>query len=326
MKHALRWFLAGSLASATLAVALPGEKPVGLPDVKIVWKVPANVWPVDRVWIYKVVPQDFSEAVISNMMVVGSFTIADKKPLSHEASRIDKKALFFESHDATRWLAILPTLGYIDYYDRHAVAQATSTVKGLPEPVTGVPDLTQATQLGQTYLRSMGIDESLLARKPDSCELDRHWEITSREWLNPATQTNVREIQSFAIDFTRSIDGIPISGFGDLYVDFGNKARIHKLQLSWRNLKPYRLLDRFITPDQIVDSLRSGRQKLPPIEGWRSGEIKTLTITNAAPRYARKPGDEPMDFVSPSLQLDAIADNGKTNKYIWFQMGILPPK
>jgi hypothetical protein len=33
-----------------------------------------------------------------------------------------------------------------------------------------------------------------------------------------------------------------------------------------------------------------------------------------------------MDFVSPSLQLDAIVGDGKTNKYIWFQMGILPPK
>jgi hypothetical protein len=42
--------------------------------------------------------------------------------------------------------------------------------------------------------------------------------------------------------------------------------------------------------------------------------------------YSRKPGDEPMDFVVPALQLDAIIDNGTTNRYIWFQTSIFPPK
>jgi hypothetical protein len=96
--------------------------------------------------------------------------------------------------------------------------------------------------------------------------------------------------------------------------------------LSWRNLQRYQLNDNFVTPEQIVKSIRSGQTPLPKLAGWPLDSIKTLTITNATPRYNRKPGNEPMDFVVPALQLDAIMDNGKTNKCIWFQTGIFQPK
>jgi len=144
--------------------------------------------------------------------------------------------------------------------------------------------------------------------------------------MDQKTKKTIAEIQGFGIDFTRCIDGIPLSGFGDVSVSFGNNARVHQFQVSWRNLKPYQLFDKFISPEEIVESIQNGRARLPQLAGWPLDQIKTLTITNAAPRYARKPGDEPMDFVSPVLRLDAIMDNGKTNRSISFQMGILPPK
>ncbi|MGH7953917.1 MAG: hypothetical protein ACREFE_18620, partial [Limisphaerales bacterium] len=106
---------------------------------------------------------------------------------------------------------------------------------------------------------------------------------------------------------------------------FGNNAKVFQLEVSWPNLQPYQLLDNFVTPEQIVKSIKNGLTQLPQLHGWPLNEIKTLTITNAAPRYKRNDGDEPMDYVLPVLQLDAIIDNGKTNRYVWFQTDIFPP-
>ncbi len=291
--------------------------------MKIIWAVPTNIWPVDKIWSYKVIPQEFSVAVISNAMAIGSFTMDDKVKLPPDALAIDKKAICFKDKAETKWLEILPTLGYIKYYDPNALAQAVSAVKDVPEPVIGVPNETETTQLGLKYLRLLGIDISEIARKPGTDKFDLHWEKRTREWTNQKTHKEIWEVEMFGVFFTRCIDGIEESGFGNVEVSFGNNAKVFELEVSWRNLQPYQLLDNFVTPEQVVKSIQSRQTRLPILEGWPVDEIKTLTITNATPRYSRKPGDEPMDFVVPALQLDAIIDNGKTNRSIWFQTGIL---
>lgn len=302
------------------------ESPAVSQGMQVVWAVPSGVWPVDGLWTYKVIPQEFSAAVISNAMEIGAFTMQDKVKLSGDALALDKKALFFKDKGETKWLQVLPTLGYLKYYNGNAEAKAVSATKDVPEPVVGVPELPEATRLGLKYIRLLGIDTSQIARKPGTCDFDLHWEVKTREWIDQKAKEPVREIQSFGIDFTRSIDGIEVSGFGDVFVDFGNNAKVHELEVSWRNLQPYRLRHDLVTGEEVVRSIHNRQTTLPVLEGWPLEEIKTLTITNAAPRYSRKRGDEPMDFVVPALQLDAIIDNGKTNRPIWFQTGIFSPK
>ena len=138
----------------------------------------------------------------------------------------------------------------------------------------------------------------------------------------PKTKKTMEEIHNFGISFTRCIDGFPVNSFGDFEVDFGNNAKVSRLIVSWRNLQPYELHDNLVTPEQVVKSIQSGQTPLPGMPGWLMSEIKTLTITNATARYNRKPEGEPMDFVVPALQLDAIADDGKTNMPVWFQTRI----
>jgi hypothetical protein len=312
--------------SATLGGTSTNGSPADLSGMKIVWAVPTNVWPVDKIWSYKVIPQEFSEAVISNAMTLGSFTSNDRVKLPADALALDRKALCFGNKAETKWLVVLPTLGYIKFYNQDAEAKAVSAVKNVPEPVVGVPDLSEATRLGLKYARFLGIDISQFARKPKSHDFDLHWVVTTRGWTDQKTKKENSDIQDFGIDFTRSIDGIELSGYGDLYVEFGNNAKVHELELSWRNLQRYELLDTFVTSEQIVKSIQNGQTALPRLADWPVNQIQTLTITNATPRYGRKPGDEPMDFVVPALQLDAIVDTGKTNTYFWFQTGIFPPK
>lgn len=322
MKNAFVILLAVGLASSVNGGTFTNESPAGM---KIIWAVPTNVWPPSyKIWSYKVIPQEFSDAVISNAMAIGSFTTIDKTKLPAQALAVDKKAVFF-GVEGIKYLEIVPTLGYIEYHDQNAQARYISSVKDVPEPVIGVPNEAETTQLGLKYLRLLGIDISEIARKSGTCDLDLHWAKRSREWTDQKTKKDIDEIIDYGVFFTRRIDGIEGSGFGDVFIQFGNNAKVFDLTVSWRNLKPHQLLDNFVTPEQIVKSIQSGQTPLPRLEGWPIDEIKTLTITNATPRYSRKPGDEPMDFVVPALQLDAIIDNGKTNRYIWFQTAIIKP-
>lgn len=327
MKKICVFLLVAGLATSVHGGAFTNESPTGM---KIIWAVPTNVWPPSyKIWTYKVIPQDFSDAVISNAMTIGSFTMKDKVKLPSEVPAIYKKALIFhDKTDELHWLTILPTLGCIEYHDEHAEAKAVSAIKDVPEPVVGVPNESETTQLGLKYLRLMGINLDEIARKPGTDKLDLHWEVGTREWKDQKAKQWINETNVYGVFFTRRIDGIEMSGFGDAFVEFGNNAKIYELKISWRKLEPYELHDNFVTPEQIVKSVANGQTALPRAAGWPLAEIKTLTITNATPRYSRgrKQPDEPLDFVGPALQLDAIIDNGKTNQYIWFQTGILSSK
>jgi hypothetical protein len=308
----------GMAASADGGTFAP-ESP---PPLRIVWAVPTNVWPPDKIWSYKVVPQQFSAAVLSNLTAIGSFTAKDKLKLYEELLGIDTNALFF-GVPGQKSLEILPTLGYIKYHDESARARFTSAVKDTPEPVAGVPDEQEAVRLGLQYLRLLGINRDDIARKPSSPDLDIHWSLGTRDWVDPQTKQDIRETNSYGVFFTRQIDGIAGSGFGDVFINFGDHARVCDLEVSWRNLQPDALLGNFVTSEQVVQSIRSGQTRLPKFEDLPLSQIKTLTITNATPRYSRMPGDEPMAFVVPALQLGAFIDDGKTNRSIWFQTGIL---
>jgi hypothetical protein len=172
------------------------------------------------------------------------------------------------------------------------------------------------------YARLLGIEVSQLATKPGSRDLDVHWIVTTRGWTDQKTKKQINEVDDFGIGFTRCIDGFPVSSFGDFEIYFGNNAKVSKLVVSWRNLQPYELHDNLISPEQLVKSIENGQIRLPRLPEQLMNEIKTVTITNAAPRYNRKPADGPMDFVVPALQLDAVIACGSTNISIWFQTGI----
>ena len=327
MKNVFSFLFATGVAMSVHGGAFTNESTAGM---KIIWAVPTNIWPPDyKIWTYKVVPQTFSGTVISNVMAIGGFTMKDKRKLTAEELAVDKKALAFKNKDETKWLGISPALGYIEYYDENVDASfkwviENSVSNAVSVPAIGVPDLPEATQLGLKYARLLGIEVSQLATKFGSHDLDLHWIVTRRTWTDQKTQKEIVETNDFGVGFTRCIDGIPVSMFGDFEVYFGNNAKVSKLVVSWRNLQPFELHSNLVTPEQVVQSISNGQTPLPRLAAMR--EITTLTITNATPRYSRKPGDEPMDLVVPALQLDAIADNGKTNQYLWFQTSIFPPK
>ena len=51
---------------------------IGANRIEVFWNVPSsNSWP-SMVWVYRIVPQNFSSAVVSNLMALGPFTMAER--------------------------------------------------------------------------------------------------------------------------------------------------------------------------------------------------------------------------------------------------------
>jgi hypothetical protein len=278
------------------------RRAAGLQSAKIDWAAPTNGWP-DKLWVYKVIAQDFSAAVLSNLLEIAALAEKDRAKPPLYLREADPKALYFSSQDGTRHLALCPSLGWIDFADEKAASASQL------QPVEGVPGQAETTRLGLNYLRSVGVDISQIAAKPGTCDLDLHWERGTIGYVDQKTKNEVTLTNRFAVFFRRRIDGVNVGGIGlhgGAVVGFGNHAKVAELQVRWRNLKPYQLLD-CVRPQEIGRRLKNGEIPLPSKAGPPE-QITRLTITYAAPYYATKFGDEPEDYVAPRVDMVAVAD------------------
>jgi hypothetical protein len=289
------------------------------PKMDVVWQATTNDWP-DKLWIYKVVPQEFSPAVISNLLSLSGFSEKDRTKVPGFIKENDKRALFYGELEGTvKHLSICPTLGLIDYLDPKA--EASSQL----QKVEGVPNEQETTRLGLKYLRLLGIDISQIARKPGTSELDLHWEKGTITYADQASNKEVVLTNNYGVIFARCIDGIKVHGFGGMDISFGNNARVRSLQLCWRNLVPHRLKDCF-SLQEIAEQIRNGRITLHPL-GTRATidirGVRKLTVTQIMVLYEGNPPDKPMDYVSPYINLQGITDGATGIVGVWFECPIL---
>src|ERR1700743_3044259 len=61
---------------------------------EVVWEASTNSWP-ETLWVYKVSPQEFPPAVISNLLAVSSFTQKDKTKTPQYFAENDRKTIFY---------------------------------------------------------------------------------------------------------------------------------------------------------------------------------------------------------------------------------------
>ena len=305
----------GIAASANGGI-LTNESSAVFKDTDIVWAASTNDWPT-HLWTYKVIPQVFSDAVISNLMAVGSFTSKDRTNISNYIDTKDQVIFYGNLEGTMKHLAICPALGFIEYHD--GTAKSASQLK----PIAAVPDQDETTRLGLQYLRLIGIDVSQIATKADSCDLDLHWERQTIDYVDQQTKTEVTLTNGYGIFFLRRIDGVNVAGIGlngGAYLSFGNNGKLADLQMSWRNLKPYELND-CPPPQQITEWLRSGHITLHSLSSAAIdyARIQKLTIIKATPLYTGKHYDEPLDVVSPFARFEAVAEEGTNTASLWFE-------
>ncbi|HET7624561.1 MAG TPA: hypothetical protein VFM25_04790, partial [Verrucomicrobiae bacterium] len=84
----------------------------GSAGFEIAWGATTNEWP-EKLWCYKVVPQEFSPAIISNLFAISGFTIQDRTNKIGEPP-VEKSILYFRNADESKHLEINPALGWIE--------------------------------------------------------------------------------------------------------------------------------------------------------------------------------------------------------------------
>ena len=273
-------------------------RPLGAVGPEVVWSAPTNGWP-DAVWVYKVRPQQFPPTVVSNLMALASFTTADRRK---SPPYKDKNTVFF-GIPGDKYLALCPALGYVGYHDPKAAAVSQL------QPVVGVPNEREATQLGLKCLRLSGIDVSQLATKPGSSDLDLHWELDTIGYTDEKTKEEITLTNKYGVIFNRRVDGIRMGGkglWGGVWICFGNHGKVADLKISWRNLEPYQLRP-FPSPEEVALMLKDGRTFWPGGEAARR-RVRKITVFKATPEYVAKYCDEPEDFVCPHVRLKVAAD------------------
>ena len=235
-------------------------------------------------------------------MVIGSFTVKDKINLNGQPPL----SQYFKSKDGTRELGIVPTFGFIYYYNPKA------EISGI-EIATNIPTKEEAYQLGLEYLQKLGVDRSQLATKGDSSELRTARDEGTRGWFDKEKGTNFDQIYSRGICFIRRINGIDFDGIsrGGVYLQFGNYGKVARLEMNWKGLEPYELHST-LTADQLIAELRNGKGTwLPPGPG---PVVKKITIYEVQQLYRGiREDDEEHKFLEPYIRLETHVDNGSTN-------------
>jgi hypothetical protein len=281
-------------------------------NCEIMWGTPTNQYP-KVLWIYKTIPQHFSNEAISNLVALGSLTTCDKSDedrsrFSAEERAIAKTASWFENQDERRSLGIFPATGFIRYRDQKA-DDIHSVIEDVPSEAT-------TQELGLKLLGQIGIPRSELATKPNSSDLLTFKEIRTRGHLDKERRP-VKETDSRGVFFVRQIGGVSFAGIGvggGFHVRFFSHAKVAQLELVWRDLQPYKKYA-VASPGQIMQWIKDGKAVvILPDEGKvNPREVKKLTITEISPLYMGALGETRQDFTYPFAKLDTIADTGQTN-------------
>jgi hypothetical protein len=304
MKFAITCFLLQALCAVGSSENLR-FKQFGTPipardDLDVRWNAHSNAFP-HELWLYRLLPMQFSPNTISELMGIGSFSA--KERTDHGTNE-----MLFRTPDNSRRLVITFSTGVIDY---EATTHYTPT-----NLAKDVPDRSEVMALTKQLLPNLGIKLSDLDKnntgepelrfiEPKTMYYVDHVFITNTEWRG--------------ICFRRAVDGVAflsVGTGGDGEVRFGERGKIIKLYLSWRNLerhKSYPTLAR----ETIIQSIRQGHAMQGYLPGNSPGidwtSAKSVTIKEAWPRYYAGNPLGASDWLYPFAALSTTVDTGHRN-------------
>jgi hypothetical protein len=291
---------------------------------EIIWAAPTNQSRA-ALWIYKVMPQHFSSAAISNLMALGSFTMQDEQRGHRHVSDTNEETLFFFHKKGGCNLTVVSSQGWIAYWNENVFPNHWDKTNHLVELVEGVPNDAKAEKLGLKFLRQFGIQRADLAQNAKG-HLLTFGEKRTRGYFDRRRGKYIDdELIARGIFFNRRIDGVNFAGIGvgsGCEIMFANHAKIADFKLVWRNLQPYEHR-KVASADEIMQWIQEGKAVMTHKNLVNPAEVKKLTITDCSPLYMGANGEETQDFVCPFAQLEAIADLGYTNEEIQLYCPIL---
>jgi hypothetical protein len=236
-------------------------------NLDVRWEA-ANNFP-GNVWTYQLLPNDFSPEIISNLMILCSFTEKDK-------TGQNTNGITFQSSDGSRKLSVSFLSGEIHY---QAGPEWPAWSTNLP---VGVPKESELPNLTKDILRKLDIPYSNITGWIDDHKMD--FSEGGGVVLIDGTSTNVTYREVY---FRRTVDGMPIArrfyGF-----DVAEHGKVSKVSITWPNLKRVKSY-RAVSPKEVINFLREGnviRGPAPdnaPYIDWPT--IKSVTVTKAIPSY-----------------------------------------
>jgi hypothetical protein len=296
------------MTSPALFALQPDLGEMGYPfsgkGVQIVWEAPMDKLPTTLA-VLRVTPRLFPLEVISNVVALAQFrdpeaALAALKPASQG------KRASYEEPKPLKGICITPESGYISLNNSAAVSPPR-------KPVERVPSKPETLRLALALLPKLGIEQSELARKPESSELQLAHILGEQGGLakhegRATTRTNLQ-----GVILGQAVNGIAFSGRGDcgsVRVEFGNHGLVANLAVVWRNLRPDHNVP-VVSKAQILQWIKDGKAIIS--EGVEGGQITKLTVTRIVPCYLGKDPAEKQKFVYPYAELTANAHMGTRN-------------
>ena len=265
-----------------------GEAISPRPDLDVRWEGSRNF--SRKVWVYDLLPNKFSPAVISNVMALCSFTEKDK-------IENDTNGIAFQNADRSRTLSISFSSGEIEYETREIRYSPTNLA-------VGVPQISQLPPMATNLLHELHINFS---------DITGYFGTNKIEYLEPALtmfyvgETTITNIPYRTILFKRAVDGMPMAHHNNRF-DIGEHGRILTISITWPNLKRVQSY-RTVSSKDAMNFIRASnaiRGPAPTSIGdidWAN--IKSVTIVKAVPTYQL--GNNQL---YPFLRLDALVDTG----------------
>jgi hypothetical protein len=268
------------------------------PDLNIVWQNPTTF--PRKIWVYQLLPNNFSPEIISNLMALCSFTERDKIGK-------DTNIIRFQSANKSRTMSISYASGEIEY----RTADISYTPTNL---AVGVPSTNELPEIAKSVLNKLHIKFSDITGWIGTSKVDFSEPLTTF-YVGNAVIANV---PYRTVYFRRSVDGMPIA-YEFYRFNVGEHGRISKIAITWSNLKRIKSY-RTVSPKEVMDFIRRGNATRGPVPtdigeiDWT--KIKSLIITDAVPSYVVN-GNR----LYPFLYLGALVDTGN----IKYKIGMACP-
>jgi hypothetical protein len=277
------------------------DKPIpACADLDVRWdvgsNVPTNKWPA-KLWIYELTPRKLSPKIISNLMLMCSFTEKDNV-------QQDTNGVVFKSPDGERTLTVSFVSGSIRYHG----PEPKYVLK--PNFFEDVPRTEEMPKLTKYFLKNIGIKLSEIQKNTNGVP-SFYFDDRGYEYLFGKVWTT--NLWGRAVGFRRAVDGAEVIGdAGYCRLTFGEHGKISQIDFSWPDLKREKSAPT-LKPQVITQLIRQGKafqgatfDSVGDID-WLS--VKSVTIKQAWPCYFA--GDSNLFY--PFLALWTTVDTGHGN-------------
>jgi hypothetical protein len=297
-----------SVSAGRLSLSDGLSRPFYAPALNIQWGAPTNDLP-RTVIVFEPVPDERPAVTLSNLMAIEQFHHFDNVKTFDPNGRLRKSVYAFRATNNGSTLVYDSRRGTIDFNDETAFHGP-----GTDEKVERVPDEPAALELALQLLRQLRISTNDMVKKA-SGELRCVFPTGSWGRLDKKSRQVVDYVHRRGVGFTRSLDGKEVVGWRAVFVEFGNNAKLGKLEVRWCTLKPagsYLVAQ----PARILQWIKEGRAMVQSLSGpndaryVRVADIRKLTISSIQPRYPYIDEDNPPQYLYPFAVLTASAEFG----------------